>query len=140
MIRGGCLCGAVRFEADEIPLLTHCHCSLCRKVSGAAFSTTACLPSSRFRFLAGADLVETYRHPQSVFTNSFCRTCGSAAPWVAAEEGHAFIPAGLLDDDPQVRPALHMFVGSKAPWWSITDDAPQFDEWVPGFGPEASRE
>ncbi len=47
---------------------------------------------------------------------------------------------GLLDDDPQVRPALHIFVGSKAPWWSITDDAPQFEEWVPGFGPDASRE
>jgi hypothetical protein len=46
---------------------------------------------------------------------------------------------GLLDHDPQVRPALHMFVGSKAPWWSITDDAPQFEEWVPGFGPDASR-
>jgi hypothetical protein len=46
-----------------------------------------------------------------------------------------FIPPGLLDDDPGVKPALHMFVGSKAPWWEITDDLPQFEEWVPGYGP-----
>ena len=140
MIRGSCLCGAVRFEADEIPLLTHCHCSKCRKARGAAFATTASLPSSQFRLVAGADLVETYRSSTGTYSNSFCRTCGSAAPWVAAEENLAFLPAGLLDQDPQVRPALHMFVGSKAPWWSITDDAPQFEEWVPGFGPDSSRE
>ncbi|MEE8165137.1 MAG: GFA family protein, partial [Myxococcota bacterium] len=43
---------------------------------------------------------------------------------------------GLFDDDPGVKPALHMFVGSKAPWWEIGDDLPQFEEWVPGYGPD----
>ena len=42
--------------------------------------------------------------------------------------------------DPAVRPALHMFVGSKAPWWEITDELPQFEEWVPGYGPAAQKQ
>jgi hypothetical protein len=39
----------------------------------------------------------------------------------------------LFDEDPGVRPKLHVFVGSKAPWWEITDGLPQHDKWVPGF-------
>ena len=50
-----------------------------------------------------------------------------------------FVPAGLLHDDPGVTPALHIFVGSKAPWWPIHDDLPQFEKWVPGYGPDDSR-
>jgi hypothetical protein len=67
---------------------------------------------------------------------SFCRTCGSSTPWVVDERKLVLIPAGLLDDDPGVKPALDMFVGSKASWWDITDAAPQFEEWVPGYGPD----
>jgi hypothetical protein len=46
------------------------------------------------------------------------------------------VPAGLLDDDPGVRPRLHVFVGSKAPWWEINDDLPQYAKWVPGYEPK----
>ena len=46
------------------------------------------------------------------------------------------IPAGLLDDDPGVLPKLHVFAGSKAPWWEITDGLPQHEKWVPGFSPK----
>ena len=37
------------------------------------------------------------------------------------------IPAGLLDDDPQLRPERHIFVDYKSPWFSITDEVPQLD-------------
>ena len=46
------------------------------------------------------------------------------------------VPAGLLDDDPGVRPLLHVFTSSKAPWWEIADDLPQFPKWVPGYEPK----
>jgi hypothetical protein len=49
------------------------------------------------------------------------------------------IPAGLLDDDPGVRPKLHVFAGSKAPWWEITDGLPQHEKWVPGFAPKSKK-
>jgi hypothetical protein len=52
-----------------------------------------------------------------------------------AKGDQVFIPAGALDDDPGVRPAAHIFVGSKAPWYEIRDELPRFDEWPPGYEP-----
>jgi hypothetical protein len=66
----------------------------------------------------------------------FCRVCGSTAPGKAPYLTTVSIPAGLLDDDPGVRPKLHVFAGSKAPWWEITDGLPQHEKWVPGFAPK----
>lgn len=136
MVRGSCLCGGIRFEADSVSLLTTCHCSKCRKSRGAAFGVTACVPLAEFRFVAGEDLIQVYQPPGGGYSPVFCRVCGSTAPLVDRERRLALVPAGLLDDDPGVRPALHMFVGSKAPWWEISDALPRFDEWVPGYGPD----
>jgi hypothetical protein len=46
------------------------------------------------------------------------------------------LAAGLLDDNPMVRPSLHVFAGSKAPWWEIRDSLQRFEEWVPGYEPK----
>ena len=139
MVRGTCLCGGIEFEVEEVPLLTNCHCSKCRKARGAAFNTTASVSPPKFRFLRGEDLLEVFQQPSGRYSTAFCRTCGSAAPFKSGDGRIYFIPAGLLDDDPGVRPALHLFVGSKAPWWEITDNLTQFEEWVPGFGPGDSK-
>jgi len=136
MVEGGCLCGGVRFEADSVAMITTCHCSKCRRSRGAAFSTTASVRASEFRFLRGEELIQTYQPPSDTYAPSFCRVCGSPAPFAVEERQLVLVPAGLLDDDPGVRPALHMFVGSKAPWWEISDDLQQFETWVPGYEPE----
>ena len=135
MISGNCLCGGVKFELTEVPLIALCHCSICRKANGSAFEAGAAVPSAAFKLTAGQDLIQQYESSPGTHRN-FCRVCGSRVP-SKARDGHIyFVPAGLLDDDPGVRPALHMFVGSKAPWWEISDDLPQFEEWVPGYGPD----
>jgi hypothetical protein len=46
------------------------------------------------------------------------------------------VPAGLLDDDPGVRPSMHVFTSSKAAWVDLNDDLQKYDKWVPGFVPE----
>ena len=135
MVRGSCLCGGIRFEAEKIALITNCHCSKCRKALGAAFRSNASVPIPEFRYVQGEELVQEHQ-TASGYTSSFCRVCGSTAPRIFEDAGIVTIPAGLLDDDPECRPALHMFVGSKAPWWDISDALPRFDEWVPGYGPE----
>ena len=59
MIEGRCQCGAVRYQADgEISDLSHCHCSMCRKLHGAAFATFADVARNGFRWIAGEDVVE----------------------------------------------------------------------------------
>lgn len=138
MVTGACLCGGVRFEVDRVPLIVLCHCSICRRANGSAFEAGAAVPAADFRLVAGADLVQPYASSPEV-ERSFCRVCGSRVPSKARDGAVYFVPAGLLDGDPGVKPALHMFVGSKAPWWEITDDLPQFEKWVPGYGPDDPR-
>jgi hypothetical protein len=46
------------------------------------------------------------------------------------------VPAGLLDDDPVVRPSMHVFTASKAPWVELNDNLQQYEKWVPGFVPK----
>jgi hypothetical protein len=139
MIRGSCLCGGIRFEAAEIPLIVYCHCSKCRKANGSAFEAGAAVRSQDLRFNAGMDLIQSFESSPGV-RRGFCRVCGSRAPSPSRDGASYFVPAGLLDDDPGETPALHIFVGSKAPWWTIDDDLPKFDTWVPGYGPEDSAQ
>ena len=138
MIKGSCLCGGVRFEIDEVLALTHCHCSNCRKVTGAAFGTWAHVRKSKFRLVAGEDLIANHEATPGG-QRKFCRNCGSPAPGQAPYLPTVSIAAGLLDNDPMVRPSLHTFASSKAPWWEIHDDLPQHEKWVPGFEPKNAR-
>jgi hypothetical protein len=67
------------------------------------------------------------------WSSVFCEQCGSPLPHLAPEGPHYFVPAGVLDDDPQVPSAVHIFVGSKASWDEIHGSQPQFLE---GMGSE----
>jgi hypothetical protein len=134
MIRGSCLCGGIRFEVAKVPMIVLCHCSMCRKANGSAFDAGGTVPPEDFAFLEGEPLVRSYESSPGV-QRAFCSVCGSRAPWKAPDGSHYWVPMGALDGDPGARPALHIFVGSKAPWWEIRDDLPQFEESVPGYGP-----
>lgn len=137
MVRGSCLCGGIRFEIDRVPLIALCHCSRCRKANGAPFEAGAVIPAEDFRLTEGQDLIQTYESSPGT-RRCFCRICGSRAPSRASDGKRYFVPAGLFDDDPGVKPAFHVFVGSKAPWWDITDDLPRFKKSVSPSEPSES--
>jgi hypothetical protein len=134
-IRGSCLCGAVRFEVDKVRWLTHCHCVNCRKLTGAAFASYAHVDADKFRFVAGEHMIVQYESSPGSFRKR-CKVCGCLAPGKASYLTTISIPAGLLDDDPEVRPRLHVFTSSRAPWWTSQDDLPQHEKWVPGYEPK----
>ncbi len=131
-IRGGCLCGGVRFEIKGRFLRAgHCHCSRCRKHSGAAASTQGRIAKGDFELIEGAPLVRAYRTPGHD-TKAFCTVCGSSlfgGDWPGGDE--VSVRLGALDDDPGIRPQYHTFVGSVASWDTITDDLPQHHERLP---------
>jgi hypothetical protein len=132
MARGSCLCNGVQFEiAGRLHPIGMCHCSLCRKVSGVASNATLMVGKDELAWLAGEDLLETYTREGGWHT-TFCRRCGSPAPNLHPSGGAYWVPAGVLDDDPGVRVAMHIFVGSKASWDEIGGSAPQHDEFFPG--------
>jgi len=131
--RGSCLCGKVTFEIDEAQakLINNCHCSRCRKGSGAAYGSFLQISLDHFRWLSGEDLICVYS-PVPDNPRPFCTVCGSRLPIVMEQWNHVAVPAGLLDDDPGIKPSVHIYVGSKAPWHDICDDLPQFEEQPPG--------
>ena len=97
---------------------------------GAAHASNAFTES--VRFTRGEDRLATFRVPEArYFMQVFCTTCGCPMPRVDRERGFAVVPMGSMDDDPGVRPQRHIFVGSMAPWFAITDGLPQHEEGPP---------
>jgi hypothetical protein len=132
MIRGSCLCGGARYEIEgAIGPALNCHCSMCRKVTGAAFRSRVAVASKNFRWISGEDLLTRYESSPGTI-RTFCRVCGATLVSLFSDSPKTLgLPMGTLDDDPGVRPAFHVFVGSKAHWFEITDDLPQFDALPP---------
>lgn len=133
MIKGSCLCGGVTFEFDRFAgPFELCHCTRCRKVSGAAFMAGVAAPRSAFRLLTGRELIKTYDAPilkePPAYRSCFCVRCGSPVPDPSAQGSFIEIAAGTLDDDPGVNPDKHIFVEKKAAWHEIADALPQLDE------------
>jgi hypothetical protein len=80
---------------------------------------------SDFVLLSGEDAIVFYRSSPYV-VRTFCRTCGSTLQWLRNDRPDELdIAVGTLDDDPGVRPSLHIFVVAKAPWFEITDGLPR---------------
>jgi hypothetical protein len=125
-VKGSCVCGGVRYEVTgEFGKVVNCHCSTCRKATGAAFRTRATVATDSFRWLAGEELVSQYASSPAE-RRTFCSVCGATLPTFFLERPDEIgLPLGTLDDDPGVRPSAHVYVDSKAPWWEITDDLPR---------------
>lgn len=127
-IRGSCLCGEVKFElAGSLIRPLNCHCSRCRKQHGAAFRSRVRVKADDFRWIRGESLVKYFESSPGFF-RGFCSTCGSPVANRATVVSEIGVPMGVLDDDPGVRPECHIFVGSKAAWYEITDNLPKFAE------------
>jgi hypothetical protein len=110
--------------------INHCHCSMCRKVHGAAFGSFLHADGRGFRWVSGEAQVERYASsPGNV--RAFCKVCGANLPVLEDEGAHVIIPAGGLDDDPGVRPIVHIHTASKAPWFEISDALPRFEAFPP---------
>jgi hypothetical protein len=134
MTRGACLCGTVQYEiAGPFQMMMHCHCSMCRKHHGASFATFVAAPYAGFRWIAGEDAIAKYKS-SAQGERFYCRHCGSVGPTLMPDAGYAAAPAGNLDGELGTPPQFHAFVGSKAPFYTITDYLPQHEGMPPEFG------
>jgi hypothetical protein len=84
-----------------------------------------------FRILQGEELIRRYEAPlrdkPPAYSTSFCGRCGSPVPDPKSKDPWFAVHAGVLDDDPGLRPERHILVEAKSPWFPITDSLPQFD-------------
>ena len=137
MTSGSCLCGGVHYAVDgEFSDVTNCHCRMCQKMHGAAFGTYGEARRDGFRWTEGEDLVQVYDSSPGV-ERRFCRRCGSTLHFqFDLEPDHCYVTLGTVDGDAGARPRVHIFVSSRAPWYEIGDDLPQYDEWTDEFQPK----
>jgi hypothetical protein len=124
---GRCLCGAVEYAvADVFEYALNCHCSQCRRATGAAFKPLAGVRSDQLRVIRGAASLLLHGAADQAH-DVHCSACFSLLYSVVRDGAYAHVAMGTLVDTPSIRPSMHIFVGSKAPWFQITDDLPQFD-------------
>ena len=130
LLAGKCLCGAVQYAvADEFVYAANCHCSNCRRTTGSAFKPFAGIARDRLRLTAGEDRLLIMGDADN--NDTHCGTCGSLLYSVVRDGAFVHVAMGTLTDAPTIRPSMHIFVGSKAPWFEITDDLPQHDGHAP---------
>ena len=126
-LAGKCLCGAVQYVvADEFVYAANCHCSNCRRSTGSAFKPFAGIERAKLSLTNGARALMIFGD-ESANHDTHCKLCGSLLYSVVREGAFAHVTMGTLVDAPTIRPSMHIFVGSSAPWFTITDDLPQFD-------------
>jgi hypothetical protein len=129
MLRGRCACKAVGYEvADEFVIAYNCHCSNCRAVTGAAFLPAGQIGRDKLTVTDGVESLLVEGDVDSAH-GVRCAKCLSLVYW-AYQDGTLGVPYGTLIDEPTLKPMHHQFVGSKAPWYEILDDLPQYDEYA----------
>ncbi len=123
--RGGCRCGAVRYEAVGKPKwVAHCHCSDCRRSSGAPFVTWAGYGSEAFRWQGQP--AKSYGSSPGV-ARTFCAECGTPLAFAGERwPGEIHVLVGTLDDPHSVEPRGHTYTRDQLPFIKLDDGLKRF--------------
>ena len=129
VLAGRCRCGAVRYEvSDAFVYAANCHCSGCRAATGSAFKAFAGIEREKLTITAGLGDIAVFGEED--LNDTRCGACGSFLFSVVRDGAFVHVAFGSSADAPTIRPTRHIFVGSKASWFEISDDLPQFDEYA----------
>ena len=130
MVTGRCECGRVKYRIDgEINDFSHCHCSQCRRLHGAAFASFGGVKREDFSYTSGKRDIACYASSGKI-DRFFCVNCGSSILLEFSDQPESFfITMGTIDGNPKLPPAYHIFVASMAPWHKFRDQARRYDEF-----------
>jgi hypothetical protein len=124
MLTGGCHCGAVRYEATSHAYdMTNCHCTICRRTTGAPFVAWFSVPLSSFRFAKGAP---AHYHSSNKATRGFCARCGAQLTFFVDGANEIDVTTATLDDPNQLPPRDHIQTATKLSWVKLADGLPEF--------------
>ncbi len=119
VLRGGCLCGSVRYEYDGKPgQSSYCHCDDCKRATGGPYTVGVLSEDAKLRIVKGAVKGYTTRGDSGrKITRQFCPDCGSPLFTRAEiEPGLVFIKAGSLDQPEQVKPSCQIWTDRAVDW------------------------
>lgn len=101
-------------------------------MTGLAFLPMGEIEREKFRVTKGAASL-TLVGEEHADHEIRCGACWALVYWSTRDGAYVCVPYGTLVDEPALKPMAHMFVGSKAPWYEILDDLPQYDEYPDGI-------
>ncbi len=123
--KGGCLCGAVRFEATAEPLwVAHCHCRSCRHNTGSALATFISYRMDDVTWVGGA---RTFYESTPGVQRGFCATCGTPMSYEGVHTpGETHLYLSTMDEPDSFPVERHVFYGEKITWFDTDDHAPRY--------------
>lgn len=125
---GGCLCGTVEFSLDDnFNAFYQCHCRQCQQLTGSAFASNLFTALENIEWTKGTDSIINYEHPSRGFSKSFCASCGSAVPFLNKARSSLIVPAGSLNNFPEIRPQANIFTSEEACWLEPGQSAQEFE-------------
>lgn len=129
---GGCACGSVRYRLLSQPFDTGwCHCTICRRISGAPALVFSSVPTQDLVFTSGEEAIGTvsiapFGHRR------FCTRCGSPLTMQVDHQPETVdFTVGTLDEPDAVAPGFHIFYGSRVGWFETADDLPRHERFRP---------
>jgi hypothetical protein len=130
-LTGSCLCRGARYSVTgELQRFLHCHCSRCRKATGTGHATNLFVKGT-LTWASGEELLRSFKVPEAErFTNVFCSTCGARLPRFSPQLQLVAIPAGSLDDVPEMKPTGRIFQNSRAAWSCDDSKLPGYPEYA----------
>jgi len=129
-ILGSCLCGKVSFESNNSFEQFHlCHCIQCQKTTGSAHASNLFTSPDNIKWISGLEFVKRFDVPGRAISKAFCTECGCGVPYLSGSGQALVIPAGCLDDKPDIDPQDNIFCSEKAEWYEKGHGAKQFDKF-----------
>ena len=121
-LSGGCLCGAVRYEATP----THrdgyyCHCRMCQLAFGNTRAAFINLRKDEVRWLAAEP---TYYASSKIARRGFCARCGTPLSFEYLDSARMDLSVGSLDEPAALTPTSHFAVESRVANWHADDGLP----------------
>ena len=132
-ITGGCLCGAVRYEASAEPLAVRtCWCRLCQYLGGGTATVNVCFETSAVSITGELADHRSVADSGNVMHRGFCPKCGTPVTSTAEVRPHLiFVRAGTLDDPSIAAPQATIWTSAAPEWACISDEIPSYPEQIP---------
>jgi hypothetical protein len=130
-LTGECLCGSVKFSMmDSFKAFYQCHCKQCQQLTGSAFASNIFTDPGNIKWLSGQAKITKYQHPTKEFSKSFCAICGSAVPFTDKTKTSLIVPAGSLNEQPDIQPQANIYTSEEACWLKSGLQAERFSGFV----------
>lgn len=126
IVEGGCACGSIRYRWSGQPdHESYCHCTICRRASGAPVVAWITVAADSFQFIQGRPA--RFDSSERAF-RQFCPLCGTQLTFHDRDDpARVDVTTASLDDPDTFPPKDHIWTRSRIRWFEVADTLPRFE-------------